>query len=99
MDDLAQRFQDRLWTSVHTSIELGYRPSIFIRMLEQHGGVQTAKRLIASGEIQSGIRKMAELGRLDITMEQIMLEPEFAPLFTKGELEAARWRLEQLRLR
>ncbi len=65
-------------------------------MLARYGGVETAKRLIAAGEIQSGILRMAELGRLDITMERIMLEPEFAPLFTPGELDAARWRLDQL---
>jgi len=69
---------------------------VFTGMLERHGGVQTAKRLIAAGEIQSGIRRLAELGRINITMERIMLEPEFAPLFTAGELDAARWRLNQL---
>jgi hypothetical protein len=96
MDKLADRFEARLRESVRLSIELGYTPTIFMGMLERHGGVQTAKRLIAAGEIQSGIKRMAELGRLDITMERIMLDPEFAPLFTQGELAAAQWRLEQL---
>jgi hypothetical protein len=82
--------------SVEHSIELAYTLTVFIGMLERYGGVQTTKRLIADGEIQYGLKRMAELGRLDITMEQIMLEPEFAPLFTGGEIAAARWRLDQL---
>ena len=96
MDELAATFEERLRESVRLSIGLGYNPTIFTEMLERHGGVQTAKRLIAAGEIQSGIRRMAELRRLDITMERIMLDTEFAPLFSEGELAAARWRLDQL---
>jgi hypothetical protein len=96
MNQLSERFDQRLRESVRLAIELGYNPTVFTSMLERHGAVQTAKRLIAAGELQSGIKRLAELGRLDITMEQIMLEPEFAPLFAEGELAAARWRLDQL---
>jgi hypothetical protein len=96
MDDLTERFDDRLRESVRLAIELSYHPMVLTGMLERHGGVQTAKRLIAAGEIQSAIIRLAELGRLDITMERIMLEPESAPLCTEGELAAARWRLDQL---
>jgi len=96
MDELAATFEERLRESIRLSIELGYNPTTFTEMLERHGGVQTAKRLIAAGEIQSGIRRMAELGRLDITMERIMLETEFSSLFTEGDVESARWRLEEV---
>ena len=96
MDDLAERFEKRLRESVPVVIELGYNPTVFVGLLERYGGVQTAKRLIAEGEIQYGFKRLAALGRLDLTMEQIMLEPEFASLFTEGELAAARWRLDQL---
>ena len=82
--------------TVPVVIELGYNPTVFVGLLERYGGVQTAKRLIAEGEIQYGFKRLAALGRLDLTMEQIMLEPEFASLFTEGELAAARWRLDQL---
>ncbi len=96
MDDLAERFEQRLRESVPVAIQLGYNPTVFVDLLERYRGVQTAKRLIAEGEIQYGFKRLAALGRLDLTMEQIMLEPEFASLFTEGELAAARWRLDQL---
>ena len=89
MDDLAERFEKRLRESVPVVIELGYNPTVFVGLLERYGGVQTAKRLIAEGEIQYGFKRLAALGRLDLTME-------FASLFTEGELAAARWRLDQL---
>ena len=96
MEPLAEQFEQRLRESIRLCIALGYRPSVFIDMMERYDGVQTAKRLIAAGDIQSGFRRLAEMGRLDLSMEQIMLEPEFAPLFTREELTAARWRLDQL---
>lgn len=96
MEELAERFEAKLRHSIEISRSIGYTPTVFIGMPDRHGGVETAKRLIAAGDLQSGIRKMAELGRLDITMERIMLEPAFAPLFTEGELAAAQWRLDQL---
>jgi hypothetical protein len=69
---------------------------VFDGILERQGGIQTAKRLTAAGEIQSGIKRLAELGRLDITMERSILEPEFAPLFTGGENATVFLRLNQL---
>lgn len=96
MSDVEDRFEQRLLDSIEISRGMGYTPTAFIGMLDRHGGVRTAKRLIADGNIQSGIKKLRDLGRLDIAMEQIMLDPEFATLFTPEELAAARWRLEQL---
>ncbi|MCI0701193.1 MAG: hypothetical protein L0241_08950 [Planctomycetia bacterium] len=96
MDELADRFEAQLWHTVREATACGYVPRIFERMLREHGGVQTAKQLIASGDIQYGFERLAELGRLDITLEQVMLCPEYAPLFTPEELEAARWRLAQV---
>lgn len=89
-------FEERLYDSIRASIRLGYNPTRFTEMLSTRGGVATAKRLVASGEIQDGIRRIVELGHPELSMESIMLEPQFSELFTEGELEAARWRLEQL---
>lgn len=97
MRDLSERFESKLWETAKTATAIGCSSHIFERMLRQHGGVQTAKRLIASGDIQNGFERLAELDRLDLSLEQIMLNPEFAPLFTPEELEAAKWRLDQIR--
>ena len=96
MEDLAARFEAELWRTVEDARSLGYNPSDFALMLRQHGGVRTAKRLVLSGDLQTGFERLAKLGRLDISMERKMLTPEFASLFTAEELGAARWRLDQV---
>ncbi|RMF70101.1 MAG: hypothetical protein D6740_08775, partial [Alphaproteobacteria bacterium] len=76
---------------------IGYYPHIFERMLSTHGGVQTARRLSRQGDIQDGLVKVVRHGREDLSVEHLMLQPEFADLFTDEEPQAARWRLEQAR--
>lgn len=75
---------------------VGYRPSDFIEMLDKTESVTLAKKLVATGEIQSGLKRVKSLGRPDLAMESIMLEDEFSGLFTDDERAAARWRLQQL---
>jgi hypothetical protein len=96
MNPLEIEFEQRLRDSIRESISLGYDPTRFTEMLNAYGGVPTAKRLVASGEIQDGIRRIVEIGHPELSMGSIMLEPQFASLFTQGELAAARWRLDQL---
>jgi hypothetical protein len=89
--ELLDKFKD----SISQSRSLGYNPSEFERMLNDYGAVGVAKRLIKSGDIQSGFKALISLGRKDLTMEAIMLDEHFKSLFTVAELEAAKWRLEQ----
>jgi hypothetical protein len=96
LEPLEDQFEARLRAAIQECIALGYRPQRFMEMLDTYGSRALAKRLIASGDLQDGIRRVAAMGRLDLSMEHIMLEAEFAPLFTAQELEAARWRLDQL---
>ena len=65
-------------------------------MLDKTDGVILAKKLVATGEIQSGLKRFKALGRPELAMESIMLEDEFSGLFTVDERAAARWRLQQL---
>lgn len=69
-----------------------YNPTRFLQMLNQFGGVETAKRLIKkskdSGRISNGFIKLAyELNRQDLTMEYVILKPEYSELFTPEEIE------------
>jgi hypothetical protein len=65
------------------------------QMLENADAVAIAKKIVVSSDIQTGLRKLKEMGRTDLTIESIMLENEFAGEFTADELAAARWRLTQ----
>lgn len=91
---LASEFEKRARDSVEECFKLGYPPTIFLSMLEEAGAVATAKRLVASVNIQSGLRALANLGRLDLSIESAMLEPKYSSLFSRAELKAAAWRLD-----
>ena len=70
--------------------------SYFKRMIDQHGGVIAAKRLLEKQEIQQGLRKLWELNLLNLSMEALVIQERFQPLFTSEEIAEARRRLEEL---
>ena len=74
----------------------GYVATYFIRMLEEHGGLETAKRLLAVSESQTGLYKLWELHLLNESMEAIVLQERFQSLFTQTEINEARRRLDEL---
>ena len=74
----------------------GYVASQFKQMLDQYKGVETAKRLLATREIQYGFTKLWELNLLPHTVEALVIQKRFQPLFTPEEIEEARRRLEEL---
>lgn len=72
----------------------GYRPSVFIGLLSQFGGVGAAKRLLQTSKEQSGLTKLWELGLLHLSVEAHVIQEKWAPLFTESEREKALRRLE-----
>ena len=93
---LAQMFAQRLREACEESAKLGHNPTRILGMLTSMDAVSVAKNLIMSGDIQTGLKKMVSIGRQELTIESLMLESKFAPLFTKQELDAAKWRLSQV---
>lgn len=78
---------------VRAKNEAGYNATDYLQMLSQQGGLGTAKRLLASNKLPSGFVALWERRRLDLTVENVVLRPEFAEFFTDEELEVARNRL------
>ncbi len=62
--------------------------------LENREGVAVARQLVLAGGQQHAFRAIMELNRADLTIESIMLEDEFRPLFTHAELAAAQFYLD-----
>ena len=65
----------------------------FIRMISEHGGVETARRLIMSSSPSDGFTTLWEAGRLDLTAEALVISPRFAVLFDEAVVDRARERL------
>ena len=77
--------------------ECHYNATYFLQMVEERGGLQAAKRLLINGAPQDGFIKLWELGRLDLSMESVVLSKRFRSLFTEVELKVAKERLEEYR--
>ncbi|WP_156461720.1 hypothetical protein [Rhizobium sp. Leaf321] len=72
--------------------KLGYRPSGLLDLARDLGAVQAVKRLIAN-PISEGYGRLAALGRLDLTVEALALQPRWEGIFTEAELTICRRRL------
>lgn len=75
--------------------EAGYTASYFLRLVEDVGGPQAARTLLRAGSVSSGFTALWEKGRLDLSVEAVVLQDRFAGLFTDEELDIARGRLAE----
>jgi len=75
--------------------ECGYVATWFIQMVTEEGGVEAARRLLHTNEPSDGFTTLWEHGRLDLSVEDHVLRPEFAALFTDEERSVARQRLRE----
>jgi hypothetical protein len=80
---LERRFDAVMLDIYHEAAMLGYRPTRFLEMVQTHGGIETAHRLLATAKVQDGLGELFLLNRLDLTVEHHVLLPEFAPLFQR----------------
>lgn len=74
---------------------IGYHPTYFIQMVANDGGLAAAKQLLAADKPSQGFTELWERGRLDLTVEALVLRPEFSSLFSTMELRTARRRLQE----
>ena len=63
------------------------------RMIDKHGSVQTAKRLLKTANCSDGFVKLLEVGRLDLSIEHLVATPKYQPLFTDLEKTMAKKKL------
>ena len=75
--------------------ECSYNSTRFLNMVNEHGGLETARILLNSTDVSDGYTAMWERQRLDLTVEAIILKPEWKELFSDNEREIAKTRLEQ----
>lgn len=75
--------------------EAGYTASVFLGMLGRQGGVLTAKQLINGTKPSDGYTALYERGRLDLTVEALVVEnKKWHSLFSAEELARAKKRLQ-----
>lgn len=75
--------------------ECGYNSIRFLNMINEYGGLETARILLNSTVVSDGYTAMWERQRLDLIVEAIILKPEWKELFSDDERKIAKTRLEQ----
>lgn len=71
--------------------ECNYPATRFLKMLGDHGGVETAHILLRAPNVSDGFVELYLKKRLDLTVEaQILANEKFWPLFSERELDTAR---------
>jgi hypothetical protein len=95
MSDIEMQF-DFAMTEIYqrAKAEANYNATIFLRMLQDYRGLATARTLINSPHPSAGYTALWERGRLDLTVEAMVVEnPKWRELFTSDEIAKARKRL------
>jgi hypothetical protein len=77
--------------AVRQCVRHGYHPTVFRQMRERHGTVTAITKLVESGEVQSGFKRLKQLGMLDWSIETAITK--FPERFTSTARECAEFRL------
>ena len=96
IDDLQSAFLDGYQRAGE---EVGYWGHRFRQSVLKNGALATAKHMLKPRNEQqrAGLDALLNAGRPDLTVEAIILEPRFARLFTRDELQVAKNRLGRFR--
>lgn len=97
MENIDKKFDAAMFKIYERAkLESGYSARIFLGMLNDRGGLSTAKYLINTPKPSDGYTHLYERGRLNLTVEAMVVEnSDWHELFTEEELAKARRRLIQ----
>jgi hypothetical protein len=90
--DLYSHLQELI---VRCKEELDYTPTYFIQMLEEHGAIRSVSQLVLDPKVSEGFTKLALEGRLDLSVESVVLESPWSSLFDEDVIQAAKIKLRR----
>jgi len=94
---LEQQFHKEMIALYHRAVaECDYRPTRFLQMVTERGGLAAAKDLLRASRPAEGLTILWEHGRLDLSVEALICRTPWSTLFTADELAIARKRLQEL---
>lgn len=87
------RFHKEMMSLYDRFAELGFRPVLLRRHVLLNGGVAAARELVFKPGT-TGLERLLDAGKAELSMEAMMLRPEYQGLFSELELKEASQRLE-----
>jgi hypothetical protein len=91
--DLVVRFERDMEQIYFKAKAVGYNATRYLALVREYGGLAAAHRLLSSDRIHDGFAELLFLDRKDLTVESLVLQPEYVSLFSPEELDRARARL------
>jgi 5-methylcytosine-specific restriction protein A len=95
--DLKARFDDQAMAVYESGKrELGYNGTRFLQKIRADGGLAAAKSWLRprrNDKPTNGFLKLVDFGKLELSLEAVVLQPPWNSLFSIAELEIARKRL------
>jgi hypothetical protein len=94
--DLEKQFHAAM-LSIYTraKAEAGYNATRFLGMVSEQGGYEAARALLHAATVSEGYTALWERQRLDLTVEALVLDPQWRDLFSPAEMAIARKRLSE----
>ena len=93
---LKQELRDRYLLTYRESKKFKYYPTAFLNMVTSGEDiVEVTRRLIHQRGGTDGFTRLFLEKRMDLSVERIMLEPRYRPLFSREDLQAAYSRLKE----
>lgn len=84
---LSEQFQSTLLTACQRAQdEVGCPMTRLVQTVTKRGGVETAQELLRRQRLSDGFDALAKAGRLELSLEAVVIRKEFGQLFTDDEV-------------
>lgn len=93
---LAMELQDEFLRAIRECIDIGHYPVRFLHMLGDHGPVITAVHFVMTHQDPEGFESLIVSGRMDLSVEAIILQEPYRLLFVPEVLERAEHKLREV---
>src|SRR6267143_1063900 len=89
-NDLEIQFHEQMLSVYRSALtKAHYKATVFLRMVTEHGGLEAARRLLATPYLPDGFAELWQRGYLNLTMEAVVIQQPWCTLFTEAELATA----------
>ena len=88
--ELKYIFHQAMMNITDETKKFGYNPTRFKKMLLTDGGYLVAKKLLSSKTVSDGFSVLWENNALELSVEAVVLQKQFRPLFTVDEIAIAK---------
>ena len=85
--------EEKFAAAWHASREQAERLGVRLRPMDEQDAVKQARRILSGNRVSDGFGTLADMGRLDLSLEALVVDKRFTALFTDEEANNALLRL------